>query len=163
MLSWTSVGLSMSFLRRFIFAFLFETLFEFGQSPQTVPFVLTDPPIVDLLERHRVEVVELFAPVPDGRHEIGYFKKRKMLRHRLPRHVQVPAKLIQGLTVVPMQLIKQFPATRIGERLEHFIQMGGHRIEIIMQLFGCMSSAPVPHSPTRILSATVLLVLIAGS
>ena len=83
----------MSFLRRFIFAFLFETLFEFGQSPQTVPFVLTDPPIVDLLERHWVEVVQLLTAAPDSSHELGCFEKREMFGYRLPRHVQVLAKL----------------------------------------------------------------------
>jgi len=92
----------------------FETPLEFAQRSQTVALVFADPTLINLANRHWVEVVQLLAPAPDGRHEIGCFEKREMLGHRLPCHVQVLAKLSQSLTAVPMQLIEQFSPARIG-------------------------------------------------
>jgi hypothetical protein len=68
-----------------------------------------------------LRIVQLLASAPERRHEVGCLEKRQMLCHRLPAHVQMFAELAQGLAVVRMQLIEQFPAARIGERLEHFV------------------------------------------
>jgi len=47
------------------------------------------------------------------------------------------AKLAQSLAVLGVQLVKQFPAAPVGERLEHLI----HFPRNYMQPIGCMSMA----------------------
>jgi len=73
------------------------------------------------VQRHRIEIVQFLAPAPHGSHEVRLFEDDQVLGHCLARHVEVLAELTQGLTVGGVQLIKQFPAARVGERLEHLV------------------------------------------
>jgi hypothetical protein len=71
-----------------------------------------------------------------------------MLGHGLPCHVQVLAKLSYGLTAVPMQLIEQFSAARIGERFEHFVYRAGYSLRLIRNLtFWLHAKRPFPPQP----------------
>lgn len=119
--------------------------FQFRQHTQSAPFVFVDPAIGDVLDRQRVQIVQLLAAAPNGDHKSRRFEQLEVLGYRLPRHVEVFAKLSERLTVVRSQLIEQLPATGIGQSLEHLIHVGRH--EPIMQPFGCMSS---PLCRTRI-------------
>lgn len=83
--------------------------------------ILADPAFVDIADRHRIEVVQLLAPTPDRDNKVRRFQQRKVLGYRLPRNVEVLAELAQSLTIVRVQLIEQFPAARIAERLEHLV------------------------------------------
>jgi hypothetical protein len=56
-----------------------------------------------------------------------------MLGHRLPRHGEAFAKLVQGLPILGAQAIEQLTPRRISQRLEH--QIHGDN----MQPFGCLS------------------------
>jgi hypothetical protein len=52
-------------------------------------------------------------------HEIGGFEKRKMLGHRLARHIVPLTKLVQCLPVPRMEAVEQLPPHLIGKGLEH--------------------------------------------
>src|SRR6267142_1917792 len=93
------MGLSMDFsLASFTFA-RFEPLLEIAQCAQAPALILFDPTIVDLMKRHRIEIVQLLAPAPDGRHHVGGFEQDEMFGHRLAGHVEMFAKLAQSLAV----------------------------------------------------------------
>jgi hypothetical protein len=68
-------------------------------------FVLANPALEDLVNRHRIEVMQLFAPLPDGRDQVCRFQQAQVLRDRLPRHFQMPAQLRQRLPAALAQLI----------------------------------------------------------
>jgi hypothetical protein len=61
-----------------------------------------------------------------------------MLGRRLPRHRNVLAELAQGLAVVLVQPVQQTAPGRVGQRLEHRVQIPAHTP--IMQVITCMSS-----------------------
>jgi len=102
-------------------------------------FEFPNPPLVDFLERHRIEKMELLPAAPLHRHEVRRFEQREVLRHSLPRHVQVLAELPQRLPVMSMQPIQQLSPTWIGQRLEQKIRVAHCRDN--MQAFACMSRA----------------------
>ena len=52
-----------------------------------------DPALVDLVERHWIQVVELLAALADGRHEVGRLEDVEVLAHRLTRHPQPRAEI----------------------------------------------------------------------
>src|SRR5205085_12448428 len=56
-----------------------------------------DPALADLVDRHRIEIVQLFAAVPERGDEVCLLEDSKMLGHGLPRHGQPLAQLVQGL------------------------------------------------------------------
>src|SRR5262245_9947573 len=102
--------------------------------------VLADPALRDLVDRHRIEIVQLLAAAPDGRDEVRALENGEMLAHGLPRHRRSGlgepfAKLVQGLAVPRMEPIEKLPAAAVGQRPEHFVHGDN------MQPFGCLSSA----------------------
>ncbi len=54
-------------------------------------FVFANPTFVDLMQRHRIEIMQLLAPPPHDRDEVCFFEQHQMLGHCLPRGVQVLA------------------------------------------------------------------------
>src|SRR5271169_1088206 len=73
------------------------------------------------MDRHRVEVVQLLAAVPEGRDEVGGLENRKVLGYGLPRHGEAVAEFAQGLTVFGVKPVEQGSSRCIGQRLEHVI------------------------------------------
>jgi hypothetical protein len=63
-------------------------LAERGQFP-ALEFL--DPPLADLVDRHRVEIVQLLAAVPQRGDEVGLFENDEVFCHRLPRHGEAVA------------------------------------------------------------------------
>src|SRR5262245_16838701 len=101
--------------------------------------VFADPPFRDLVDRHRIEIVQLLAAAPDGRDEVRALENGEMLAHGLPRHRRSGlgeplAKLVQGLAVPRVEPIEKFPAAAVGQRPEHLVHGDN------MQPFGCLSS-----------------------
>src|SRR5262249_31786645 len=78
----------------------FQLSFEFGEDAEAALLELADPALGDLVNRHRIEVVELLAAPPDDDHEVCLLQQHEMLGHGLPGHVQVGAKLPERLPVV---------------------------------------------------------------
>jgi hypothetical protein len=79
--------------------------------------VLADPPVGDLLDRHRIEVVPLGASVPHGDHQIGLGEYGKVLHHSEAGHLgKLSAQFIERLPVAAEQAVQKCPPGRVGER-----------------------------------------------
>jgi len=68
-----------------------------------------------------IEIVELFAAVPDHREEVGVFENLEVLGHGLARHVELGAQVAERAAVGLVQLIEELSATRISQCFENFI------------------------------------------
>ena len=73
------------------------------------------------MQRDGVEVMQLFAPPPDGNDQVSLLEEAKMFSYRLPAHVEVLAKFSQSLAVAPMEMVEQLSPARVGQRLENCI------------------------------------------
>ncbi len=93
---------------------MFETPFQIAQRLEAVAFVFGDPALGDLVQRHRIEEMQLLASAPDRGDEVRLFEENQMLGHRLPGHLQMRAQIRQRLSVVRVQHIQQLAAARIG-------------------------------------------------
>ena len=109
----------------FLVLFLFETFFQIAQRLEAVAFVFADPALADLVDRHRVEVMQFLAPAPDDGDQIRRLQQQEMLGHRLPRHVEVPAQFAECLPVAPVQLIEQLSTAFVRQGFEYCIQLVG--------------------------------------
>src|SRR3954462_10961956 len=98
-------------------------------------FVLSNPALANLMQRRRVEVMQLLATLPNGGDEVRRFQQGKVLGDSLPRHVEVAAQFGQGLAVILVQLIEQPSAAGISQCFEHCIHLRDN-----MQSVGFMSS-----------------------
>ena len=95
-----------------------------AESLQAVTLVFADPALVDFVDGDGVEVVELFAAVPDGGDEVGVLEEIEVLGHGLPGHVEVLAEGGEGLAVVLVQQIEQLAAAGIGQSFENVVHDG---------------------------------------
>ena len=135
----------MFFLLRFGNTRFFETSFQIAQRLQAMAFIFANPALGDLVQRHWIEVMELFAPAPHRGHEAGRFQHGNVLGHRLAGHVEVRAQLAQRLPVAGEQLVQQPAARAIGQGFENRVHCGNN-----MQPKGCMSSPAQKYfSPRR--------------
>ena len=125
---------------------LLQSPFQLTKRDKLGALELLDPPLADLMDRHRVEIMQLFTAVPERGDEVRVFENGKVLRHGLPRHGEAIAELVQGLAVSGMKPIQQRPPRSIGQRLEDFIHGRDNR-----QPNGCMSSETEIHElPTPV-------------
>jgi len=69
-------------------SFNFSLNFKIVQKAQALPFEFPHPSLVDLVDRHRIEVMQLFAAAADGGDQIGVDQDVEMLRGRLAAHVE---------------------------------------------------------------------------
>src|SRR6185369_8670394 len=100
-----------------------------------------DPAFADLMDRNRIEIVQLLAAMPERGDEVGRFENPKVLCHRLPRHGEAVAEFVQRLSVFDVKPVEQRAPRRIGKRFEDFIHGSDNR-----QPKGCMSRACVGRS-----------------
>ena len=107
---------------------LLQCLLEVMERTHLVTLVFADPAVGNFMDRHRVEVMPLFAPPPDRDHEVGRFKQGEVLGHGLPRHVYMSTEFAKGLAVVLVQPVQQLSAAGVGESFEHFVHVRGHAI-----------------------------------
>src|SRR6266481_3232500 len=124
-MTYTNSGLLIAFL---------QLPFQFAERGQLAALEFPDPPLADLMDRHRIEIVQLLAAMPERSDEVGVFQDSKVLRHGLPRHVEAVAEFVQGLAVPGVKPVQQRPPRRIGQRFEDLIHGGDNR-----QPNGCMS------------------------
>src|SRR5712675_3247563 len=97
---------------------LLQTFLELGERAQAMALVFADPTLRDVVDRNRIEIVQLLAAALDGRDEVRAFQDGEVLAHGLARHRrsgsgQPLAKLVQGLAVRLEEPIEQLPAARI--------------------------------------------------
>lgn len=82
---------------------------------------LADPALGDPVDRHGVDEMQLFAPLPPPGDKIGFFQDRQMLGDGLARHVEAVAQIAQRLAVPVVQPVQQLPAAGIGQGAKHSI------------------------------------------
>src|SRR5882724_9522975 len=99
----------------------FEFVLQIVQQAEPLTFEFPHPPLVDLVERHGVDEMQLFPATPDRAHQIGRLQYLEVLRGGLPGHVEVFAKLAEGLPVVLTKKIKQLSACRVAQRFEDLV------------------------------------------
>ena len=102
---------------------MFQSLLEVAQRIEAVAVELLDPARVNLVQRHRVQVVELFSTLPNDGHEVRFLQLLQVLRHALACHVQVLTECRECLAVLPVQQVKQTPAARVSQRFEYFVDV----------------------------------------
>jgi len=105
-----------------VFVF-FETLFQITQRLKAMAFVFANPALGDLVDRHWIEVMQLFAPAPGDGDQIRRLEQPEVFGHRLSRHVKVPAQFPECLPVVPVQLIEQLSPAFVRQGFEHCIHL----------------------------------------
>ncbi len=102
---------------------IFETVFQLAQCLQALAFVLANPALVDLMQRRRIEVVQLLAPMPQRDDEIGLLEQCEVLGDGLPRHVETGTQFPQRLAVLCIQPVQQLPPAGVGERLQRLFDV----------------------------------------
>src|ERR1017187_3011987 len=105
----------------FLVFVLFETLFQIAQRLETMAFVFANPALGDLVDRHRIEVMQLLAPAPDHDDQMRRLEQQEVFGDRLPRHVEVRAKVAKRLPVAPMQLVEQLSPAFVSQGFEDCI------------------------------------------
>jgi len=73
------------------------------------------------VERHGIQKVELFAPMPDHGEKVGGFENLEVLGHGLTGHVEMGAEFRQRLPVGLVQLVEELTAARVSEGFEYVI------------------------------------------
>ena len=115
--------------------------FEIAQGLELRPLVLADPAFVDFVNRNGIEIVELFAPLPDDAEEVCTFENLEMFGYGLPGYFEMGAELGQRPPVDRMQRIEELAAAGVGQGFEHIVHQSGRKY---MQPKGCMSNVIVP-------------------
>src|SRR5215213_5606452 len=121
---------------------LLQLSFQLAERCKFPALEFLDPAFADLVDRNRIEIVQLLAAMPERGDEVGRFKNPKVLCDRLPRHGEAVAELVQRLSVVGVKPVQQRASRRIGKRFEDLIHGWDSR-----QPNGCMSSACFGCSP----------------
>lgn len=93
-------------------------MFEGRECREARALVFADPAFGDVVDRHGVEVVQLFAPALLGGDEIGFFENTQMLGYSLTRHIHGLAQFVERLPVAGMEPVKKASAPIIGKGLE---------------------------------------------
>src|ERR1700760_2655343 len=115
----------------------FQRPLEVGERLDAAAVELAHPAVGDLLDRRRIEEMQLLAPVLPGGDQIGLLQQGQVLGHRLAAHVQSFAQLGQGLSATVVQPVQELAPTGVGQGLEHGVVVHG----LNMQPKSCMSSA----------------------
>src|SRR5450631_4941747 len=113
---------------------LLQLPFQLAQRGELAALEFLDPPLADLMDRHRVEVVQLLAAMLEGGDEVGGLENSKVFGDGLPRHSEAVAELVQGLSVFGVKPVQQRPPRSIGQRFEDLIHDRDNR-----QPNGCLS------------------------
>ena len=96
--------------------FAFQFLLQVLQHTEAVAHEFSYPPLLDLVQRHRVQAVQLFPTLPYDRDKVCVFELLQVLCHRLACHVHMRAECRQRLAFVTVQLVKQTPAAWVSQR-----------------------------------------------
>src|SRR5580704_154761 len=112
-----------------VIGFSFKLSLELRKCAQSVSLEFADPAFGDLVDRNRIDKVQLFSALPLPGHEIGLLEYRQMLRDRLAGHAQPLAQLAQRLAIPAVQPIQQLPTICIGQSAKHSIVIHAGNME----------------------------------
>jgi hypothetical protein len=110
----------------FLVFILFETSFQIAQRLKAMAFVFSNPALGDLVNRHRIEIMQLLAPAPDDGQQVRRFQQSEMLGDCLPRHVEVRAQFTERLPVALVQHIEQLSAAFVRQGFKYCIHLAVH-------------------------------------
>src|SRR5689334_9718992 len=120
-----------------------ECAFHVRERVKLRALEFADPPFADLVDRHRIEVVQLLAAGFARGDEARVLQNPKVLGHRLARHGEPVAELAQGLAIAGVKPVEQQASRMISQRAKDLVHAANNR-----QPKGCMSSAI--ESPAKI-------------
>ncbi len=86
-----------------------RVLLDHVQGRQARLLEFPDPAGLELVDRYRIQVVELAAAVAHRRHEVGGLENIDVLADRLPAHVEPVAELTQSQPGPLMKHVEQAP------------------------------------------------------
>ena len=112
-----------------------QALLKLAQSQRNMAWILVDPTLRNLLQRNWVEVMKFLTAAPKVDDQICLVEQAEMFAYCLATHVEVLAKLVQGLAIFLMQSVEQKASARIGQGFEDSVHSGDY----VMQPNGCMS------------------------
>lgn len=124
----------------------FQFFLQVVQCVEAVAFELRDPACVNLVQRHRVKVVQFFAALPDNRDQVCFFHQLQVLCHGLAAHVHMFAKCPQRLAIILVQQVKQAPSARVSQCFEYFVDVQKLRQFQLSILMSSGLGAPFPVS-----------------
>jgi hypothetical protein len=94
----------------------FQSGFEVAEGSGPWFCVLADPAVVDQADGHRIQEVEFFAAPTAGDHQAGFLQLLEVLHDPVAGHVEARPERVQGLPVLPEELVEQVPAGGVGDR-----------------------------------------------
>src|SRR5579883_3049569 len=112
--TYTNVDLAIGSLQSFL---------QIGKCLEARLLELGDPALMDFLQRHRVEKVQLFPATPHGGDQIGGLQDVQVLCDSLAGHLHVFAELVQRAAVMRVQEVQKLSPARIGEGLEERVSV----------------------------------------
>src|SRR6267154_3977616 len=89
-----------------LIAFL-QLPFQLAECGKLAALEFLDPPFADLMDRHRVDVVQLLAAMPERGDEVGLFENPKVLCYGLPRHGKAVAEFVERLSILGVKPVQQ--------------------------------------------------------
>jgi hypothetical protein len=102
----------------------FQLRFQSDQRLEPRLLIAAHPPIEDLLDGHRIEVIEPLAPLPAVADERAGFEDAQVLHDRESRQVGKVICELAGCTRTVAQHVEHPPPDRVGQRAPHGIQIG---------------------------------------
>src|SRR4249919_1742954 len=86
---------------------LLQLPFQLAERGELAALEFPDPAFADLMDRHRVQIMQLLAAMPERGDEVGLFENSKVLGHGLPRHRKAVAEFVQRLSVFGVKPVQQ--------------------------------------------------------
>src|SRR5580698_725573 len=98
---------------------VFEVFLQITEGLEARALEFADPPLINFVERDRIEVMQFLAALPYRGDEIGFFKDDEMFGDGLTGHVEIFAEITESSAVVPVEDIEQLSPAGVSERFEH--------------------------------------------
>ncbi len=110
----------------FLLLRFFEIPFQIAQHLKVIALIFGNPTLVDLVQGHWIEVMQLLASAPLDGNEIRRLQKHQMFGHCLSRHGEMLTKVPERLPAARAQFIEQLASAGISQGFENFIHVTAH-------------------------------------
>ena len=106
-------------------------------------FEFLEPALCDLIDRYRIDEVQLFAALPLPGDKICLLKHPQVFGNGLACHVEPVAKLAQRLAIPLVQPVEQVSPACISQSMEHSVVIIAHNTEPFGYLIYATHRLPV--------------------
>src|SRR5215470_11695981 len=93
----------------------FQGFLECRQGAQTLTFEFPDPSLGDLVDRYRIDEMQLLAAKTLPRDEVCLLEDRQMLRDGLARHIEPLTQFAERLAILSMQPVEKLPTASVSQ------------------------------------------------